>query len=106
MPPPRHYPEPAWDQLILDAERFLDSWAAQAGAFGWQDWELFGCHRGAPWGRIQGMGLLLLLRGKELAALTESEAVIRTQTGARQTYRRKPIDPLDRAERCLVWELV
>jgi hypothetical protein len=24
MPPPRHYPERAWQQLIVDAERFLD----------------------------------------------------------------------------------
>ena len=51
------------------------------------------------------MGLVLLLRGRELAALTATEAVIRTRTGARQTYRRKPCDPLHPAERCLVWEL-
>ena len=35
----------------------------QAAALGWPAWELFGCHRRAPWGRIQGMGLVLLLRG-------------------------------------------
>ena len=105
MPPPRSYPEHAWQQLIVDAERFLDSWAAQAAALGWPIWELFGCHRRAPWGRIQSMGVVLLLRGKELAALTATEAVIRTATGAHQTYRRKPFDPLRPAERCLVWEL-
>ena len=37
--------------------------------------------------------------------MTPSEAVIRTRTGARQTYRRKSADPLLPAERCLVWEL-
>jgi hypothetical protein len=105
MPPPRTYPEHAWQQLIVDAERFLDGWAQQAVALGWADWEVFGCHRRAPWGRIQGMGLVLLLHGRELAALTAAEAVIRTRTGARQAYRRKPCDPLHRAERCLVWEL-
>ena len=42
---------------------------------------------------------------EELVALTETEAVIRTPTGAHQTYRRKPHDPLHPAERCLVWEL-
>jgi hypothetical protein len=51
------------------------------------------------------MGLVLLLRGDEIAALTANEAAIRTQTGARQTFRRKPCDPLHPAERCLVWEL-
>jgi len=104
-PAPRGYPQHAWQQLILDAERFLERWGAQAASLGWQDWELFGCHCRAPWGRIQGMGLVLLLRGDELAALTDSEAVIRTQTGARQTHRRKPFDPLHPTERCLIWEL-
>jgi TubC N-terminal docking domain len=37
--------------------------------------------------------------------VTGTEAVIRTRTGARQTYHRRPRDPLYRAERCLVWEL-
>ena len=105
MPPPRTYPAHAWQQLIVDAERFLDDWAAQAAAFGWRDWEIFGCHRRAPWGRIQGMGLLLLLRGDAIAALTATEAAIRSGTGARHTYRRKPSDPLHPAERCLVWDL-
>ena len=40
-----------------------------------------------------------------LAALTATEAVIRTRSGAHQTYRRKSADPLHAAERCLVWEL-
>ena len=105
MAPPRTYPAHAWQQLIVDAERFLDDWAQQAAALGWPDWELFGCHRRAPWGRIQGMGLVLLLHGDQLAALTASEAVIRRPSGAHQTWRRKPADPLHPAERCLVWEL-
>jgi hypothetical protein len=105
MPPPRTYPQHAWLQLIVDAERFLNGWAQQAAALGWPTWEIFGCHRRAPSGRIQGMGLILLLRGDEIAALTETEAVIRTRTGAHQTYRRKPSDPLSPGERCLVWEL-
>jgi hypothetical protein len=105
MRSPRNYPEHAWQQLIVDAERFLDGWAQQAVALGWHDWEVFGCHKRAPWGRIQGMGLVLLLRGDEIAALTETEAVIRTRTGARQAYRRQPRDPLHPTERCLVWEL-
>jgi TubC N-terminal docking domain len=105
MPPPRTYPVRAWQQLVVDAQRFLNAWALQAAALGWRDWEIFGCHRRAPWGRIQGMGLVLLLRGDEIAALTETEAVIRTRTGARQTYPRQLRDPLHSTERCLIWEL-
>jgi hypothetical protein len=103
MTPHPNYPQHAWQQLIVDAERFIDGWAAQAAALGWQDWEIFGCHGRAPWSRVQGMGLVLLLHGRGLAALTATEAVIRTRTGARQTHRRKPCDPLDPAERCLIW---
>ena len=66
MSPPPGYPEHAWTQLLADAERFLDSWGIQAARLGWPAWELFGCHRRAPWGRIQGMGLVLLLRGDEI----------------------------------------
>ena len=105
MAPPRTYPALAWQQLIVDAERFLEGWAAQAHRLGWPAWELLGCHRRAPWGRIEATGLVLLLHGRELAALTAAEAVIRTRTGASQTYRRKPRDPLHPAERCLVWEV-
>ena len=103
MTPPRTYPAHAWQQLIVDAGRFLDDWAPQAAALGWPAWELFGCHRRAPWGRIDGMGLVLLLHGDPLAALTASEAVIRRASGANQTWRRRAADPLPAAERCLVW---
>jgi hypothetical protein len=105
MVAPRTYPAHAWQQVITDAERFLEEWARQAAALSWPAWELFGCHRRAPWGRIQGMGLVLLLHGDPLAALTATEAVIRRPSGAHQTRRRKPADPLLAAERCLVWEL-
>jgi hypothetical protein len=105
MPSPPGYPERAWTQLLADAERFLHSWGIQAARLGWPVWELFGCHRHAPWRRIQGMGLVLLMRGDGIAALTATEVVVRTATGARQSYRRKPSDPLHPAERCLVWDL-
>ena len=102
---PRHWPPPTWPQFIADAEAFCLDWAERAFVSGWAAWELFGCCRAAPWDRIQGMGLVLLLRGSEIIALTDREAAIRTPRGARQTYRRKAVDPLHLSERCLVWEL-
>src|SRR5919106_4794336 len=74
-PCPHRYPLHAWQQLILDAEGFLGRWGAQAARLNWPTWELFGCHRRAPWQRLDAIGLVLLLRGKELAALTGGEAV-------------------------------
>ena len=104
LPPPRDYPPLEWRQLSVDARRFLELRGAQAASLGWQDWELFGCHRRAPWHRLDGMGLVPALQGRELAALTTSEAVMRTARGAHLTHRRKYHDPLHPAERCLVWE--
>jgi TubC N-terminal docking domain len=102
---PHRWPAATWPQFIADAQAFCRDWAERAFLSGWAAWELFGCHCRAPWGRIQGMGLVLLLKGNPIAAMTPSEAVIRTRTGARQTYRRKSADPLLPVERCLVWEL-
>jgi Short C-terminal domain/TubC N-terminal docking domain len=40
MSPPRSYPTHIWQQLIVDAERFLENWAPQAAALGWPTWEV------------------------------------------------------------------
>lgn len=105
MPAPARFPARGWTEVVADANRFLETWAANAHYLGWQDWELFGCHRLAPWHRIQGMGLVLLLQGDAVAALTAKEAAIRTRRGGCLTYRRKPADPLHPSERCLIWDL-
>ncbi len=52
--------------------------------------------------RIDRAGLLWLLNGNWLVALTADAAVIDTRRGAWQTYRRKPSEP----GRVRVWELV
>jgi hypothetical protein len=48
------------------------------------------------------MGLLWLIQGRKLVALTPDTAKIDTLTGSLQTYRRVPIDS-DRT--VLAWEL-
>jgi hypothetical protein len=54
---------------------------------------LFGCDRDRPFARIDRAGLVWLLNGDRLIALTADSATIETRTGARHTYRRKPSDP-------------
>jgi hypothetical protein len=105
MPPRHDWPPSRWPALITDAQAFLERWAGQAHRLGWQTWELFGCHRRKPWGAIHGMGLVLMLRGGEIIALTTSEAVVRTAGCVRQNYRRRPHDPLHPSERGLLWEV-
>jgi hypothetical protein len=47
--------------------------------------------RDRPFARIDQAGLLWVLNGANLVALTENTATIETRTGARQTYRRRPV---------------
>jgi len=100
--PPSDVPAKRWLRFIDDVGRFLDGpFCAVATALGWGSYDLFGCDRDRPFARIDYAGLLWLLNGDKLIALTENTATIETRTGARQTYRRKPTDP----GRVLAWEL-
>lgn len=92
--------EPArWQQAIQDAESFLAKWGPQAHALGWTARELFGLHQVPPLpaatyqrlSRYDATGLIWLLQGLSVVALTEGEAAIQ-RNGAVVVYRkdRKP----------------
>lgn len=99
--PPRDVPARRWRQLIYDAGRFLDSgFASQAAALGWDAYDLFGCDGERPFARIDNMGLIWLLDGNRLVALTEQSARIDMKNGVTQSYRRKPGD----IGRVLAWQ--
>jgi hypothetical protein len=88
-----------WQQAIQDADCFLPKWGAQAHALGWTARELFGLHpvpaHSAPafrrLSRYDATGLIWLLQGRPVIALTETEAAIQS-AGAVVMYRklRKP----------------
>jgi hypothetical protein len=100
--PPGDVPPKRWQRFVDDAGQFLDSpFCAVAAALGWGPYDLFGCDRDRPFARIDRAGLLWLLNGDRLIALTENTATIETRTGARQTFRRKPNEP----GRVLAWQL-
>ena len=95
--PPADVPSRRWRQFIDDCGRFLDDgWPARAIALGWKPLDLFGADRVKPFARVDQAGLLWLIAGGTLVALTATTATIETQTGARQTYRRCA-GPADRA---------
>ena len=82
-----------WQRFIEDCESFRRlGWANLAEAFGWGPLDLFGCDRERPLARYDYMGLLWILQGRKLVALTADSAKIDTLTGALQTYPRRPID--------------
>jgi hypothetical protein len=100
--PPGDVPVKRWQTFIVDIGRFFDGgWGEKAAALGWGPIDLFGCDRDRPYARIDQAGLLWLLNGNRLVALSENTATIETRTGARQTWRRKP----NELGRVLAWEL-
>ena len=102
--PPADVPLARWQQFIDDCGRFLDlGWANLAEAFGWGPLELFGCDRERPLARYDHMGLLWLIQGRKLVALTAQTATIDTLTGSLQIYRRVPMGS---GRIVLAWELV
>jgi hypothetical protein len=102
--PPADVPPRRWLRFIDDCGHFLDTgWAAQAAALGWGPLDLFGCDRERPFALVECLGLLWLLKGGKLTELHRDHAVIGTASGARQTYRRRPVEV---GRVVLAWELV
>ena len=92
-----------WDRLQMDAAVFLETWGAQAAALDWTAHDLFGANRTKAIERVDLAGLVVLINGRELVAITDSEAVISTRTGVSLTHRRKWIEPVP--GQTLLWKL-
>jgi hypothetical protein len=93
---PAYVEHDRWRQAIDDAHRFLSRWGSQAEARGWTVRDLFGLAP-APdnprpsyrrLSRYDETGLIWLLRGRQVRALTEGTAAIESPTGAVTVYRR------------------
>jgi hypothetical protein len=102
MPSHPDWPEAAWKTLQDDALGFLKEWAAQAHALGWGGIDLFGVHAEAPHARLDGMGLVPLLSGRPVVALTEDSAAIKANSGGTLTFRIRNTWP---PGRLLIWDL-
>ena len=87
-PPPAGVPPEAWSRLIHDAERFTAGWAETASRLGWTWLDLVGCDRVKPWARVDRWGVLWLVAGNSIVAMTADAAVIELAGGIRQSYRR------------------
>ena len=77
-----------WRGLLSDAENFLTRWGSAAHLLGWTSLDLFGVHPIAPAARFDVMGLIPILNGAEVLALTSQTATMRRASSAVQTYRR------------------
>jgi hypothetical protein len=85
-----------WQQAVADGQRFLARWEKQAHALGWTAKDLFGlfpvpAHAKPSFSRparYDETGLIWLLQGREVVALTAASATIENPTGSITTYRR------------------
>jgi len=93
---PDHVPVDRWQRCVEDGRRFLARWGDQAEGLGWAARDLFGLHQPpAPphpsysrLARYDETGLIWLLQGRPVVALTEATAAIQSSTGAITIYRR------------------
>ena len=87
---------PIWRQAVEDGRRFLAQWGEQAESLGWTSRDLFGLapvpNKPEPnfqrLSRYDLTGLIWLLHGDPVVALTATTAAIRHRSGNITTYRR------------------
>jgi hypothetical protein len=93
---PDHVEHDRWRRAVEDGRRFLAAWGAQAQALGWTARDLFGLfpvpEKPHPTfsrlSRYEHTGLIWLLHGCPVIALTEATAAIQNPSGAITIYRK------------------
>jgi hypothetical protein len=83
--PPADVPRERWHCCIRDAVEFVDRWGEKAARLGWSAEDLFGLHPAAPMAQYDRMGLLWMLKGEHVVALTAIGARL---SGGLTYYRR------------------
>jgi hypothetical protein len=85
-----------WLQAVADARTFIARWGEQAEGLGWTATDLFGLFPVPPkphptfrrLSRYDATGLIWLLRGRPVVALTAESAAIESRTRAITVYRK------------------
>jgi hypothetical protein len=89
MQRPVGYSPSRWAQVVNDAAMFLDRWGRQAAALGWRALDVFGVNPDAPETRYDCAGLVPLLQGRSIIAITADTARIDCGSGAFMTFYRE-----------------
>ena len=105
LPCPEGITPARWHRLLDNARDFIEQWGDQAAALGWSTADIFGVNQVKPFRRYDAAGLIWLLVGRPVVALTETSATIECPTGQRLTCRRKQPGEVRAADQCMLWEL-
>jgi hypothetical protein len=95
---PDHVPDDRWQQAVADGQAFLAAWGERADRLGWTAQDLFGLHKPPETphpsyrrlSRYDCTGLVWLLQGRPVVALTEVTAVNICATGYYISARARP----------------
>ena len=93
---PEHVDQERWQQATTDARQFLARWSEKAAGLGWTAQDLLGLppvpeRPPANYQRLcryDQIGLIWLLRGRPVLALTDHTAAIENPSGSLTVYRR------------------
>jgi hypothetical protein len=85
---PDHVDVERWHRAVADGKRFVGLWAEQASNLNWTNRDLFGLHKPPEQphpsyrrlSRYDCVGLVWLLDGRQVVALTADTATIKNQT--------------------------
>jgi hypothetical protein len=94
---PEHVEHDRWRRTVENGRRFLAVWGVQAQALGWTARDLFGLHPPPDTptpnyrrlSRYDETGLIWLLHGRRVVALTATTAAIEGPSGNVTTYRKR-----------------
>jgi hypothetical protein len=92
---PKCISQKKWDQILLSLSGLLSGdtpWLYQIIDEGWGVTDVFGCHPTNPQDRVDCMGLLLLLKDREVIKVSRDCFALKTKYGATQSYRH-PLAP-------------
>jgi hypothetical protein len=101
---PEGVSENCWRQVVDNAGRFADLWAAKASALGWTAIDIFGVDRRKPEAAIHTAGLIWLLGDKRIIAISADAVAVETSGGARQSFCPSR-NNADNGRRVLLWDL-
>lgn len=76
LPYPENWTQDKWDRVLINTERFLDQWGAQAHSLGWSTNDVFGISQSGSLARLDCLGLVLFLDENRVTAMTDKSAAL------------------------------